>query len=81
MSPSLALQVRASGALAGAQGAGALAPVGTAAEYLVQRRTWRGLETPLTGAAVLAAAPALPGRSGRAAGYADEPMQRLPACG
>ena len=54
-------------------GAGALAPVGSAAEYLAQRRTWRGLEVPLTGAHALPAGPALLGRSGRAAGYADEP--------
>lgn len=57
-------------------GAGQLAPVGSAAEYLAQRRTWRGLEVPLTGAHVLPARHAVAGRCGRAAGYADEPAMR-----
>ncbi|KAK9821112.1 hypothetical protein WJX81_007441 [Elliptochloris bilobata] len=74
--PSLALAVRPGAALANGASAGALAPVGTAAEYLAQRRTWRGLETPLAGAEVLPAGLALPGRIGRAAGYADEPAVR-----
>jgi len=63
----------AQGAGLSARGAGALAPAGSAAEFLATRRTWRGLETPLTGAPALAAAPAAAGRSGRAAGYDDEP--------
>ena len=57
-------------------GAGQLATVGSAAEYLAQRRTWRGLEVPLTGADVLPAGTAVAGRSGRAAGYDDEPAMR-----
>jgi diphthamide biosynthesis protein 2 len=45
----------------------------SAAEYLTKARTFQGLETPATGADIKAAELALPGRSGRAAGYVDEP--------
>ena len=48
--------------------------VHSAAQYLTQRRTYQGLETPATGAAVLPAAVAVEGRCGRAAGYQDEPQ-------
>lgn len=54
--------------------AGQQVQVHSAAQFLTQRRTYKGLETPVTGAAVLPAAVALPGRTGRAAGYADEPQ-------
>ena len=44
-----------------------------AADFLARGRTWRGLETPATGGAPAAAAVgAVPGRSGRAAGYEGE---------
>lgn len=55
--------------------AGQQVQVHSAAQFLTQRRTYKGLETPVTGAAVLPAAVALPGRSGRAAGYVDEPQK------
>ncbi|WIA08592.1 hypothetical protein OEZ85_008021 [Tetradesmus obliquus] len=47
--------------------------VHSAAQYLQQHRTYKGLETPATGGEILAAEAAVPGRSGRAAGYSDEP--------
>ena len=57
-----------------AGGAGAVV-ARTAAEYLLKAREFRGLETPATGAEVKAAAAAVPGRAGRAAGYVDEPAR------
>jgi diphthamide biosynthesis protein 2 len=48
----------------------------SAADFLVHRRSWTGVDAPLTGAAPKAPAAATAGRSGRAAGYADEPAQR-----
>jgi len=48
----------------------------SAAQYLTQHRT-RGLETPAVGADIKAAEMAVKGRSGRAAGYMDEPAARL----
>lgn len=54
--------------------AGQQVQVHSAAQFLTQRRTYKGLETPVTGAAVLPAAVAVQGRSGRAAGYVDEPQ-------
>jgi diphthamide biosynthesis protein 2 len=51
---------------------GALA-VTSAAEYLAKVRTFRGLETPATGAPSKPPELAAEGRSGRAAGYEDEP--------
>jgi diphthamide biosynthesis protein 2 len=47
--------------------------VHSAAQYLQQHRTYKGLETPATGGEILAAELAVPGRSGRAAVYVDEP--------
>ncbi|WIA28647.1 hypothetical protein OEZ86_011183 [Tetradesmus obliquus] len=47
--------------------------VHSAAQYLQQHRTYKGLETPATGGEILAAEAAVPGRSGRAAAYSDEP--------
>lgn len=47
--------------------------VHSAAQYLTQHRTYKGLETPATGGELLAAENAVPGRSGRAAVYLDEP--------
>jgi diphthamide biosynthesis protein 2 len=47
--------------------------VRSAAQYLVQERTYRGLETPAVGAEALPASLVVEGRSGRAAGYVDEP--------
>jgi diphthamide biosynthesis protein 2 len=55
--------------------AGQQVQVHSAAQYLTQRRTYKGLDTPATGSEVLPAAVALVGRSGRAAGYVDEPQQ------
>jgi hypothetical protein len=54
-------------------GPGQLAEVTTAAEYLTLRRAFQGLETPYTGAAAKPVTEAVEGRSGRAAGYEDEP--------
>jgi diphthamide biosynthesis protein 2 len=45
------------------------------AEFLALKRTYRGLETPATGAAPKAPALAADGRAGRAAGYAAEGAQ------
>lgn len=42
------------------------------AEYLAVKRTYQGLEAPVVGAAPKAAAPAVEGRAGRAAGYSQE---------
>eukprot|EP00775_Hariotina_reticulata_P010493 gene10493-10653_t len=47
--------------------------VRSAAQYLTQHRSYRGLETPAVGADIKAAELAVKGRAGRAAGYADEP--------
>lgn len=47
--------------------------VQSAAQYLQQHRSYKGLETPATGGELLPAELAVPGRSGRAAGYMDEP--------
>jgi diphthamide biosynthesis protein 2 len=47
--------------------------VHSAAQYLQQHRTYKGLETPAAGGEILAAEVAVPGRSGRAAAYSDEP--------
>lgn len=47
--------------------------VQSAAQYLTQQRTYKGLETPATGGEIKAAELAVEGRSGRAAAYADEP--------
>lgn len=49
--------------------------VHSAAQYLTQRRTYKGLETPATGGELLQPSVAVAGRSGRAAGYVDEPQQ------
>ena len=43
-----------------------------AADYLRGRRGYQGLEVPALGAEVKVAAPAQPGRAGRAAGYVQE---------
>lgn len=50
-----------------------LVPAKNAAEYLALKRTYRGLEAPAVGAALKAVECAVEGRSGRAAGYSDEP--------
>ena len=55
-------------------GPGALTEVRSAADYLHLRRTYHGLEAPCTGAEEKAVVMAVQGRSGRAAGYADEPL-------
>lgn len=52
---------------------GALAEVKSAADYLQLRRSYKGLETPYTGAPEKPVIKAAPGRSGRAAHYEDEP--------
>jgi diphthamide biosynthesis protein 2 len=48
----------------------------SAADFLAHRRSWTGVDAPLAGAAPKAPAAATAGRSGRAAGYADEPARR-----
>ena len=54
--------------------AGQLAEVKSAAQYLNARRSYKGLETPHhSGAEAKEASLAVPGRSGRAAHYVDEP--------
>lgn len=59
---------------AGAGGAGQRQVAArSAAEYLTAARTFRGLETPATGAEIKPAELAVAGRSGRAAKYVDEP--------
>ncbi|KAK9905896.1 hypothetical protein WJX75_008313 [Coccomyxa subellipsoidea] len=67
------LAERAPHALHVPEGPGRLAEVKSAAEYLVTRRTYTGLETPFTGAAAKPVVIAVAGRSGRAAQYEDEP--------
>jgi diphthamide biosynthesis protein 2 len=52
---------------------GAQLSVRSAAQYLAEARSYRGLETPATGAELLPPSIAVEGRSGRAAGYTDEP--------
>lgn len=47
----------------------------SAADYLLHKRSWTGVETPLVGAAPAPVAAAVEGRSGRAAGYVDEPAR------
>jgi len=59
-----------------AGGGGRVAIAKDAAEYFALRRSYKGLETPLTGAEVLRPAAPVDGRSGRAAGYDDEPATR-----
>lgn len=49
-----------------------LVEVKSAADYLLHKRSWQGVETPLVGAAPAAVEAAAEGRSGRAATYVDE---------
>lgn len=49
-----------------------LVEANSAAEYFLQQRTYKGLETPTSGAARKEGAAAVPGRVGRAAGYTHE---------
>lgn len=53
-------------------GAGALVEANSATEYFLHQRTFKGLETPASGAARKEGAAAVPGRTGRAAGYTHE---------
>lgn len=46
----------------------------SAADFLVHKRTWKGVEAPLAGAEPKEAAAAVKGTFGRAAGYAHETM-------
>jgi diphthamide biosynthesis protein 2 len=55
-----------------AAGAGHLVEVKSAADYLVHKRSWTGVETPLVGSEKKEAHLAVPGQSGRAAGYSHE---------
>jgi len=55
-----------------AAGAGHLVEVKSAADYLVHKRSWTGVETPLVGSEKKEAHVAVPGQSGRAAGYTHE---------
>jgi len=51
-----------------------LAEVRSAADYLVHRRTWRGVDAPLVGSEAKGPASAVKGSSGRAAGYSHEKL-------
>ncbi len=53
--------------------AGKAVVVKSAAQYLAVKRSYQGLETPLTGAEAKPAELAVAGRSGRAAAYTNEP--------
>jgi diphthamide biosynthesis protein 2 len=77
---SLALAVKGGSSMAapGQQG-GQMVAAKTAAEYLTKHRTFQGVDTPATGAELKQAGPAVAGRSGRAAGYADEPQAAGPS--
>jgi diphthamide biosynthesis protein 2 len=55
-----------------AAGAGHLVEIKSAADYLAHKRTWTGVETPLVGSEKKEAHVAVPGQSGRAAGYSHE---------
>jgi diphthamide biosynthesis protein 2 len=61
------------------QGRSDLVEARSAADYLLHKRTWQGVEAPLVGAAEKAVVAAAEGRSGRASGYVDEPKQPPPA--
>ena len=54
------------------QGRSDLVEVKSAADYYAHRRTYLGLETPLVGAEEKPVTAAVPGLSGRAAGYRGE---------
>ena len=71
----MALLLMPTCALVAGQGSKQLADVRSAAEYLATRRTYTGLESPLTGAPAKPVEKAALGRSGRAAGYQQEPQQ------
>ncbi|KAK9862533.1 hypothetical protein WJX84_012448 [Apatococcus fuscideae] len=60
------------------QGGKQLTEVRSAADFMVTRRTYTGLEAPMTGAAEKPVEKAVLGRSGRAAGYQQEPRQHTP---
>jgi diphthamide biosynthesis protein 2 len=71
-----ALALRAQQALtvaAAPAGGGHLVQPRSAADFFVHKRSWTGVEAPIVGAEAKAVERAVPGRSGRAAGYADEP--------
>ena len=53
-------------------GASHLVEVKSAADYLVHKRSWTGVETPIIGSEKKEAHLAVPGQSGRAAGYSHE---------
>lgn len=74
--PGNALALHAQQALqvtAAPSGRSDLVEVKSAADYFLHKRTWQGVEAPLVGAAPKAVETAVEGRSGRAAGYVDEP--------
>ena len=56
-----------------AAGTGHLIEARSAADYLVHKRSWKGVEAPLVGSESKEAHLAVAGQSGRAAGYAHEP--------
>ena len=68
----------ANSAMTAGQGGKQLAEVRSAADFMVTRRTYTGLEAPMTGAAEKPVEKAVLGRSGRAAGYQQEPRQHTP---
>lgn len=80
---SMALAVHAQQALqitAAPSGRSDLVEARSAADYLLHKRSWQGVETPLTGAAPAPVVAAAEGRAGRAAGYVEEgPGQRVTA--
>lgn len=69
----LALQAQAALTLTQAPaGRSDLVVPASAADYLVHKRSWKGVEAPLVGAEPKTAAKAVPGLSGRAAGFVGE---------
>ncbi|PNW80058.1 hypothetical protein CHLRE_08g376150v5 [Chlamydomonas reinhardtii] len=76
----LGLDLASRGGGAGGGGGRGEVVARNAAEYLVLKRSYKGLEMPATGAEPKAVELAVEGRSGRAAGYADEqPAERSAA--
>ncbi|KAL4422925.1 hypothetical protein ABPG75_009122 [Micractinium tetrahymenae] len=80
MSAALALHAQQALVVTAApQGRSDLVQPKSAADYLLHKRSWQGVEAPLVGAATKAVEAAVEGRSGRAAGYADEPSKQQAA--
>jgi diphthamide biosynthesis protein 2 len=72
----LAVQAQQALIVTPAAAAGHVVEVKSAADYLVHTRSWTGVETPLVGSEKKEAHLAVPGQSGRAAGYSHEQNKR-----